>query len=87
MASAFTWQINIHKHHLTGFGYDPNPLTGVADGDQIVWTNNDDKPHQPSLLPYPIPPDGTSDTYVASATVTYTDTLHPQGPVGRITVG
>ena len=81
---AFTWQINIDKKG-TGFVYEPNPLKDVAAGDQIIWTNNDDKTHHPSLLPHPIPPGSSSDTYVASKTVTYKDTLHA-GPTGSITV-
>jgi plastocyanin len=81
---AFTWQITIDKQG-NGFVYDPNPLTDVASGDQIIWTNNDDQPHHPSLLPNEIPPDSPSDTYVADETVTYTDLLHA-GFTGTITV-
>lgn len=55
----FSFKININKGAAGGPAkFDPNPLTGVAPGDQIVWANNDDsKAHWPGLKN----PDGTID--------------------------
>jgi plastocyanin len=93
----FTWQININK---TGgqpaFKYDPNPLAQVSIGDQIIWTNNDDKPHWPGIkgnnkyfMANQIAPHSPSTTFVpgVNGTVTYVDSLDPTGPTGSIVVG
>lgn len=90
----FTWQININKT-ANGFAYDPNPLNEVAVNDQIIWTNNDDKPHWPGLagnktyfMANQIAPDSSSDTFIpgVSGTVSYIDSLHPSAPGGQIVV-
>jgi plastocyanin len=47
----FSFTINISKGVSGGPAkFDPNPLTQVAPGDQIIWANNDDtKAHWPGL--------------------------------------
>lgn len=94
----FTWRISINKTG-SGYTYDPNPLTQVQTGDQIIWTNNDDKPHWPALagdpgnktyfMPDQIPPNSPSTTFVpgVNGTVQYVDYLDPNGPKGTIVVG
>ena len=91
----FTWQININKTTGTGFVYEPSTLSGVAQNDQIIWTNNDDKPHWPGItgnntyfMANQIWPDSSSDTFVpqASGTVHYIDSLHPTATGGTIVV-
>jgi hypothetical protein len=90
----FTWQININKK-AGGFVYDPNPLNDVKVDDQIIWTNNDDKPHFPGLasnhtyfMDYQIPPDSSSDTFIVGVAgpIAYIDSLHPTAPGGTINV-
>lgn len=53
----FTWQIRIEKSaNPAGYLYSPAVLTQVAIGDQIVFTNNDDRAHFPGLLAGPAGP-------------------------------
>jgi len=88
----FTWRINIDKTPA-GYAYNRNPLNQVAVGDEIIWTNNDDRPHWPALLadnvvnqtyfmPYQIPPGTSSTTFVANdtGTFTYVDALDQTRP-------
>ena len=94
----FTWRITINKSG-NGYTYDPNPLTQIEAGDEVIWTNNDDKPHWPGLssngtinqtyfMPYQIAPHAPSTTFVPSAagTLQYIDSLDPTGPSGSIEV-
>jgi plastocyanin len=94
----FTWQININKFPggAGAYAWDPNPLSQVATGDQIIWTNNDDKPHWPGITGNPtyfmanqIAPNSPSATFVpgVDGTITYADSLDPGGPTGTIVVG
>jgi plastocyanin len=91
----FTWQITINKTTGSGFAYEPSTLTGVAVNDQIIWTNNDDKPHWPGItgndtyfMPNQIQPDNSSDTFLpgVTGTISYVDSLHPAAPGGKIVV-
>jgi plastocyanin len=91
---AFTWQININKSGY-GYTYNPSNLTGVSPGDQIFWTNNDDKPHWPAkatqqnyYMANQIAPGTTSSTFVPGAvgTLSYVDWLDQSGPTGTIVV-
>ena len=91
----FTWQININKTTGTGFAYEPSTLTDVAVNDQIIWTNNDDKPHWPGIpgnntyfMANQIVPDSSSDTFIpgVTGTVSYIDSLNPTAPGGKIVV-
>jgi plastocyanin len=46
----FSWNININPRQGTpAASFNPNPLLNVGTGDEIVWANNDDKPHWPGL--------------------------------------
>ena len=92
----FSWQISIDKNPGgTGFHYDPNPLTDIAVGDEIIWTNNDDQPHWPGVSGTPasfmanqIAPNSPSTTFTVaeSGTVAYIDSLNPTAPGGSFTV-
>jgi len=92
----FVWRISINKTPGgIGYTYDPNPLNNVATGDQIIWTNNDDKPHWPGVKDNPtyfmqtqIAPNSPSSTFVpgVNGTVVYVDSLDPNGPAGTINV-
>lgn len=90
----FTWQININKSKGgAGYVFAPSPLSSVAIGDQVIWTNNDDKPHWPGivsasevagtgltyLMPYQIPAHTSSTTFCpgVAGTITYVDSLDP----------
>jgi plastocyanin len=94
----FTWQITIKKKPgaTPPFTYEPATLDGVAIGDQIIWTNADDKPHWPGAAGNPsfymanqIAPDSPSTTFVpsASGTLKYSDSLTQADPGGTIVVG
>jgi plastocyanin len=93
----FTWQISINKTAGTpSFKYDPNPLASVAIGDQIIWTNNDDKPHWPGIagnktyfMANQIAPHSPSATFIpgVNGTIAYSDSLDSTGPKGSIVVG
>lgn len=97
----FVWQITINKT-AGGYAYEPAQLTQVAIGDQIIWTNRDDRPHWPGLkmaggvqktyfMPNQIAPNSPSDTFVpgVNGTVTYVDSLDldSNAPTGTIAVG
>ncbi len=92
----FTWQIVIKKSATApGFAYDPNPLTKVEVGDEIIWVNDDDKPHWPGAPGKPaaymanqIAANSSSTTYVptAAATLKYADSLTPADHGGTIQV-
>jgi plastocyanin len=93
----FTWQININKNTggTPAYRYDPPQLNNVAIGDQIMWTNNDDKPHWPALadnqtyfMPNQIAPHSPSDCFVpgVNGLLTYVDSLDAAGPTGVIVV-
>jgi len=88
----FTWTINITKGPGgKGAVFNPNPLTQVAPGDQIIWANNDTVPHWPGLIqqdgsidnrffmPNQIAPNSTSPTFSpgVAATLKYADSLNP----------
>ena len=95
----FVWNVNIRKTPQ-GYEYDPQQLDDVEIGDQVVWANDDDRPHWPGLvtpggvddayfMAYQIAPHNTSGAFVpgANGTLTYVDSLDPQGPTGTIVVG
>ena len=76
----FTFQIQINKT-AGGYAYEPAELSQIGVGDQIIWVNNDDRPHWPGLLsggsvnqtyflPNQIAPDSPSDTFVPGDTTT-----------------
>jgi plastocyanin len=85
----FTWTININKGQA-GVTFSPNPLTNVAQGDQIIWANNDTNPHWPGLvnedgsidktffMPNQIAANSTSPTFSpgVTATLNYACSLH-----------
>lgn len=88
----FTWTININKGPGgKGAVFNPNPLTQVAPGDQIIWANNDTVPHWPGLvnenesidktffMPNQIAPNSTSPIFSpgVAATLNYADSLNP----------
>ena len=88
----FTWTINITKGPKgKGAVFNPNPLTQVAPGDQIIWANNDTVAHWPGLvnedgsidktffMPNQIAPNSTSPTFSpgVAATLNYADSLNP----------
>ena len=89
----FTWQININKNPLGPpvATFNPNPLSGVEIGDQIIWTNNDDIQHWPALntgggnldpqyfMANPIAPNSPSDTFLPAenGTLNYVCSIHP----------
>jgi plastocyanin len=99
----FPFEININKT-AGGYEYEPAKLEQIAVGDQIIWVNNDDKPHWPGLLsggtikptyfmPNQIAPNSPSDPFIPGDTttpkpytLTYVDSLDPQGPQGTIVV-
>lgn len=96
----FTWQISIYKTPEGGYMYEPAALEQVQVGDQIIWSNKDDEAHWPGLkdgssinqtyfMPNQIAPHSPSDTFVPGVpgTVTYVDSLDPNGPTGTIAVG
>ena len=91
----FNWIINVNNPKKPQPGqaqFDPNPLTQVAPGDQIVWANNDDCAHWPGLLnangtinetffmPNQIAPNSTSAAFspAADATLKYVCSIHPK---------
>jgi len=97
----FTWQIKIDKNSPgTAYKYAPTPLTNVAIGDVIIWTNNDSNPHWPALkngdgtlnttyfMANQIAPNSPSANFVpgVTGTFTYVDSLNPTGPTGTIIV-
>jgi plastocyanin len=92
----FVWQININKTPGgTGYTYEPSTLNNVAIGDQIIWTNNDDKPHWPGVtgndkyfMQTQIAPNSPSSTFVpgVNGTIVYVDSRDPLGPKGTINV-
>lgn len=90
----FNWTININspqKPQQALAQFDPNPLSQVAPGDQIFWTNNDGDAHWPGLLnsngtinetffmPNQIAPNSTSDAFALSAdgALQYACSIHP----------
>src|SRR5688572_27703836 len=94
----FTWQININKSpgKTPGYAYDPNPLSQVTTGDQIIWSNKDDKPHWPGItgnkyyfMANQIAPNSPSTAFVPGVpgVLTYIDSLDPSGSAGTIVVG
>lgn len=95
---AFTWQISIYESG-GAYIYDPPTLTNVQVGDQIIWSNKDDKAHWPGLktngsvdqtyfMPNQIAAHSPSSTFVpgVAGNVTYVDSLDPSGPTGTIEV-
>lgn len=86
----FSWLITINKTKR-GYAYTPASLGSVAIADEIVFTNNDDRPHWPGLLDttgkapspttyfmkYQIAPHSSSTTWIpgVNGTVTYADSL------------
>jgi plastocyanin len=91
----FTWQISINKKSGGGFSYDPNPLKDVAIGDEIIWTNNDDKAHWPgtssdqaAFMANQIAPQSPSTTFIPteSGPVSYIDSLDKTAPGGTFIV-
>ena len=84
-------QININKKDDC-VEFVPSKLDAKT-GDQIFWTNNDDKPHWPGLpdegedkprndtffMPNQIAPGGTSDIFTPGAATTnnYACSIHP----------
>jgi plastocyanin len=97
----FTWQITITKRSDGTLEYDPNPLDSVSVGDEIIWTNDDDKPHWPAAENDPayymanqIAPHSPSTTFVPSDpasgtfpyTLAYSDALTPGDTGGTINV-
>ena len=53
----FTWQIRIEKSASSaGYLYSPTIIPDVSIGDQVIFTNNDDRPHFPGLLAGPAGP-------------------------------
>lgn len=89
----FNWTININpnKRQPGSAQFEPNPLTQVAPGDQILWANNDGIAHWPGLLnadgsinenyfiANQIAPNSTSDAFSpsADATLEYVCSIHP----------
>ena len=83
----FSWVITIDRtpHGLT---VGPNPLAAKV-GDEIVWTNNDDRAHWPGLangtlnatffMPNQIAPDSPSSSFRpgSTGTLNYACSLHP----------
>ena len=47
--AGFTWKISIYKSG-GGYMYDPADLKQVRVGDQIIWSNKDDRPHWPGRV-------------------------------------
>ena len=91
----FTWQISINKKPGGGFSYHPDPLKDVAIGDEIIWTNNDDKAHWPgtstdqaAFMANQIAPHSPSTTFIAadSGSVSYIDSLDKTAPGGTLIV-
>src|SRR6476659_939703 len=97
---SFVWNVTIRQAATSGgYAYDPPALTGVEIGDQIVWANDDSVAHWPGLvtetgindtyfMANQIAPHEPSGAFVpgVSGTVTYVDSLDPQGPTGTIAV-
>jgi hypothetical protein len=87
----FSWQISINKIKGGGYVYAPAVLNPVAIADEVIFTNNDDKPHWPALvditgtaanptkyfMAHQIPPHTSSSTWIpgVNGTVTYADSL------------
>lgn len=90
----FNWTISISPGETEPpkAQFDPNPLTQVAPGDQVIWSNNDTVAHWPGLLtgdgsiietyfmPNQIAPNSTSDGFAAGAdeVLHYACSLHPE---------
>jgi len=96
---SFVWNVTIRKTPQ-GYEYDPQQLEDVEIGDQVVWANDDDIPHWPALLtttgivddyfmPFQIAPHTPSGAFVpgVAGTLTFVDSLDPEGPQGTIAVG
>ncbi len=55
---SFSWPIEINAHAPSSpQKFAPNPLTNVAAGDEVIWSNNDSHAHWPGL----VNPDGSID--------------------------
>jgi plastocyanin len=84
----FSWLIELDSHPPNSAKPDPNPLNASV-GDEIVWANNDDRPHWPGLangtlnttffMPNQIAPDSSSSTFRpgSTGTLNYACSLHP----------
>jgi plastocyanin len=91
----FEWRITIDSGKPAKF--DPQNLTNVAPGDNIIWVNNDTAPHWPGLqndktyfMANQIAPKSTSTTFSpgSAGTINYVDSLNPdmQGSIQVIAI-